>query len=181
MHTHPAGFMFHVYLNDADPIMFNHDGPPNDITRPPVTARSYRIGRATPETHSVLNLSPNYTDFQRVEYKTRGNEGGRRRVSAPPLGAASATAVEHTGEQSRVTRVTIAAGASGEFITVAGEPALLVFVTAGTIADSPGGQIQPVMVGAERFIRAGSTLVIRNTGSSPIQALRFDFLTPPMP
>lgn len=173
MHSHPAGFMFHVYLNDAEPLMFSHDGPPHEITRPAVTARSYRIGNATPEVHAVLNLSATHTDFQRVEYKTRGTEYARQRVPAPPLGTASSTVVEHTGVQSRVTRVTIAAGDSTEFVTPAAQASLLIIVTDGVVAEGS------VTAGAERFVAPGSKSVIRNAGTTPIQVLRFDFLTPP--
>ena len=106
MHSHPAGFMFHVYLNDADPILFSHDGPPFEITRPAVTARSYRIGTATPEIHAVSNPSATLTDYLRVEYKTTGVEFSRQRVFAPPLALTSSAVVEHSAEMSRVTRVT---------------------------------------------------------------------------
>jgi hypothetical protein len=171
--------MFHVYLNDAEPIVFSHDGPPHEITRPAVTARSYRIGVATPEVHSVLNFSAKHSDYQRVEYKTRGSELARQRMQAPPLGVASSTVVEHTGAQSRVTRVTIAAGASGEFITPAGEPALLLIVSDGVVADTSAAGQLAVTAGAERFVAVGSKSVIRNLGTTPLQVLRFDFLTPP--
>mgnify|MGYP003382203050 CR=1 FL=1 len=125
MHSHPAGFMVHVYLNDADPILFSHDGPPYEITRPAVTARSYRIGTATPEIHAVSNPSAGHTDYQRVEYKTTGFESSRERVFAPPLALTSSAVVEHTAEMSRVTRVTIASGTSAEFAATASEPAKL--------------------------------------------------------
>jgi quercetin dioxygenase-like cupin family protein len=179
MHTHPAGFMFHVYLNDAESIWFNHDGAPHEIQRPPVAARSYRIGTATPETHAVVNPSAGASDFMRVEYKTRGGESSRRRVGAGLLRDTTAAVVEHTGEQSRVTRVTIAAGASQEFATAAGQPALIIMVTDGRVAADSSGREETLKVGAERFIGAGSRVVIRNAGTTAVQMLRFDFLTPP--
>ncbi len=179
MHSHPAGFMVHVYLNVADPILFSHDGPPYEITRPAVTARSYRIGTATPEIHAVSNPSAGHTDYQRVEYKTTGFESSRERVFAPPLALTSSAVVEHTAEMSRVTRVTIASGTSAEFAATASEPALLIIVTDGMVAEGSGGESRAVKIGDDRFVKAGSRSVIRNTGTTPLQVLRFDFLTPP--
>src|SRR5262245_11728098 len=43
-HSHPPGYMIHLYFNDAESIVFEHDGSPFTVTRPPVKARSYRIG-----------------------------------------------------------------------------------------------------------------------------------------
>lgn len=179
MHSHPAGFMFHVYLNDADPIWFNHDGAPGEIMRPAVTARSYRIGRATPESHAVVNPSAHATDFLRVEYKTRGSETGHRRVIAEHLPTTTTAVVEHTREQSRVTRVTVAPGGSYEVVAPAGQPALLVLVTDGTIGGSPASRPDVLVAGAERFVTAGAQATIHNAGTTPLQFLRFDFLTPP--
>ena len=174
MHTHPPGFMFHVYLNDAEPISFNHDGAPYEIQRPPVTARSYRIGLATPESHAVVNPSAKASDYMRVEYKTRGGESTRRRMPAPALGSETASQIEHVGPQSRVTRVTVAANSSIELATPGGQPALLIFVTDG--ADGTG---QLIKVGDHRFLDPSGKTTIRNAGASPLQLLRFDFLTPP--
>lgn len=179
MHSHPAGFMFHVYLNDAEPILFSHDGPPFEVTRPAVTARSYRIGTATPEVHAVSNPSPGHTDYLRVEYKTNGFESSRQRVFAPPVAPTSSAVVEHTAEMSRVTRVTIAAGTSGEFAATATEPALLIIVTDGVVAEGADGVSRAVKAGDDRFVNAGRRSTIRNTGTTPLQVLRFDFLTPP--
>ncbi len=179
MHSHPAGFMVHVYLSDADPILFSHDGPPYDITRPAVTARSYRIGTATPEIHAVSNPFAGHTDYQRVEYKTTGFESSRERVFAPPLALTSSAVVEHAAEMSRVTRLTIAAGASVEVAATATEPALLIFVTDGMLAEEAGIERRTVKTGDERFVNAGSRSVVHNAGTTPLQVLRFDFLTPP--
>lgn len=98
-HTHPPGIMLHVYFNDADPVQFNHDGPPNDITRPSVRARSYRVGRAKPETHAVNNMGPALSDYMRVELKTVGDEGLLRRFPATPLVDTSATTVDMNNTQ----------------------------------------------------------------------------------
>ena len=34
-HTHPPGYMIHLYFNDAQPIVFEHEGSPFTITPPP--------------------------------------------------------------------------------------------------------------------------------------------------
>lgn len=179
-HSHPPGFMFHVYLNDADPVLFSHVGAPYEITRPPVTARSFRVGTATPEVHAVLNPSERASDYLRVEYKTRGEEHSRRRVHAPPLADSSSAVVEHTGDISRVTRLTIAAGDSISVDATDAHPALLVFVTDATVAEGAEHvEAQPARVGDERFVAPGGRLLLRNRGSTPLQLLRFDFLAAP--
>lgn len=179
MHSHPPGFMFHVYLNDADPVLFSHDGAPYEITRPPVTARSYRIGAATPEVHAVLNPSERPSDYVRVEYKTRVLEHSRRRMHAPPLPDSSSAVVEHTGDVSRVTRVTVAPGDSSSFDAPDTQPALLLFVTDATITANTGSESMKASAGDERFVAPGERLLLRNRGSAPLQLLRFDFLSPP--
>lgn len=179
MHSHPAGFMFHVYLNDAEPILFSHDGPPYDITRPRVTARSFRVGTATPEVHAVVNPSTGGSDYLRIEYRTRGTEHSRDRISAPLLDAVTNARVEHVGEMSRVTRVTLAVGDSTVIATTASEPALLILVTNGLLAASPADGSPVVDIGQHRFVEPGRRVVLRNAGTASLQMLRFDFLTPP--
>src|SRR5690349_1045718 len=129
-HSHPPGLMLHVYLNDADPIQFDHGGPPGLVTRPPVKARSYRIGRATPETHSVFNTTATASDYLRVELKTQGDDSPRRRVAAPPLGIENASVVEVDGVQFRATRITIAAGQSTD-IAAGAMPSIVIALTDG--------------------------------------------------
>jgi quercetin dioxygenase-like cupin family protein len=176
-HSHPPGLMLHIYFNDADPILFRHAGAPYDITRPPVKTRSYRIGRATPETHAVINLSSTASDYMRVELKTQGTESPRRRVIAPPLGSESSSVVEVNGEQFRATRITVAAGQSTEVAATANEPALVIALTEGVAAE---GTTKPAPIGQERFVATGQRSTFTNTGSAPIQILRIDFLTRPM-
>jgi hypothetical protein len=178
-HTHPPGLMLHIYLNDAEPVQFNHDGPPYSITRPPVKARSYRIGIATPETHAVVNMSPGPSDYLRIELKTQGSASPRRRIPAPPLGTATASEVEETNAQFRATRITLAADETME-IAADAEPALFIALTEGASIDSAGTVGPTMKLGKERFIEAGHREMIRNLGSGPVQLLRVDFLTRPM-
>jgi len=171
-HSHPPGLMLHVYLNDADPIQFDHGGPPGLVTRPPVKSRSYRIGRATPETHSVLNTSATASDYLRVELKTQGDDSPRRRVAAPPLGTENASVVEVDGVQFRATRVTIGAGQTTE-IAAGAMPSIVIALTEGITAE------QTVLkLGQERFIEAGKRVSF-TSGVSPTQLLKVDFLTRP--
>jgi hypothetical protein len=174
-HSHPPGLMLHVYLNDADPIQFDHGGPPGLVTRPPVKARSYRIGRATPEAHSVFNTTATASDYLRVELKTQGNDSPRRRVAPPPLANASSSTVEVDGEQFRSTRITIASGQSTE-IAAGTLPSIVIALTDGIAADKT-----PLKLGGERFIDAGQHVTLASGAGGPTQLLKIDFLTRPQP
>lgn len=175
-HTHPPGVMLHVYFNDADPVVFEHDGSPGSITRPPVQARSYRVGRARPEIHAVTNLG-RASDFMRVELKTTGDEGAPRRVAAPPLTSETRTVVEVANAQYRASRVTIGVGQSLELTADSAGPALVIAVTEGLTVDDVGA----LRLGQERFVAVGRRERIRNAGPSPVELLRIDFLTRPEP
>lgn len=179
-HTHPPGVMLHVYFNDADPVQFNHDGPPNDVTRPSVFARSYRVGRATPETHSVNNMGPGMSDYMRVELKTLGDEGQRSRVPAKPIVNENSSVVEVTNAQYRSSRVTVASGQSMELTAGATEPFLLLALVDGVAVDVPGKPARELKTGDEHFVDTTTRVTLRNGGSAPVQLLRVDFLTKPM-
>jgi hypothetical protein len=174
-HTHPPGLMLHVYFNDADPILFEHDGPPGSVTRPYVKARSYRVGRARPEAHAVINRGRTSSDYMRIELKTIGTESRGRRVEAPPLSDTTASVVEVTNAQYRATRITVGAGKTFEVKTAAGEPALIVALTEGIAVDGTGA----LKLGGERFADAGGSALVRNAGTASVELLRVDFLTAP--
>jgi hypothetical protein len=176
-HNHPPGVMLHVYLNDANPITFEHDGSPNSVTRPYVTARSYRVGRARPETHAVVNRFPGASDYQRIELKTLGDVGFGQRVSAPPLENATRALTEVSNVMYRSIRLTIAARDSILVAPDSGHPALIVALTEGIRAE---GTVA-LKLGQERFVESGKREWLRNPGDSPVQALRVDFLTAPAP
>jgi hypothetical protein len=143
-----------------------------------VKARSYRIGRATPETHSVFNLGPGASDYLRVELKTKGSSSPRRRVAAPPLGAATTSVVEENGEQFRSTRITIAAGGTMEIAASAAEPSIVIALTEGiTVAD--GTSTSGMKLGGERFIEAGRRVTFASGAGAPTHLLKIDFLTRP--
>ncbi len=176
--THPAGIMLHVYFNDADPVQFNHDGPPNDVTRPPVRARSYRVGRARPETHSVVNTGSGMSDYMRVELKTEGDEGLLRRIPVIPLVDSTATVVDMNNSQYRSSRITVASGQSVDL--AASQPFLLLALTNGITVSRTGSPAVALETGAEHFVDASQSATVRNGGASPVQLLRVDFLTKPL-
>ena len=113
-HTHPPGYMIHLYFNDAGPVVFEHDGAPYTINRPPVKARSYRIGPATPETHTVVNSNAGGTDFMRIEFKAAPALALRRRFAAPPLVNETSSVEEIGTDLFKATRVTVASKQSTE-------------------------------------------------------------------
>lgn len=179
-HTHPPGIMLHVYFTDADPVQFSHDGPPNEVTRPSVAARSYRVGRATPESHAVHNLGPRLSDYMRVELKTEGDEGWRSRVPALPLVDSTATVVDVNNTQYRSSRVTIASGARVELDAPAAQPFLLLALTDGIAVEGDRSNASTLKTGDHLFVDAARRVTVRNASPSPVQLLRVDFLSRPV-
>lgn len=94
-HVHPPRLMLHVYLNDADPITFMHSTSAiGTVTRPAVTARSYRLVRTGFETHSIVNQGHGANDFLCTEFKIQGHESLWARLHAFPVTPRTAAAVE---------------------------------------------------------------------------------------
>jgi hypothetical protein len=175
-HTHPPGLMMHVYLNDAEPLTFIHArSAAGTILRPAVKARSYRIGRTHAETHSILNIGNGATDWLRLEIKTEGTSSTPSRITAPPLGVATAAVVEVTHAQIRVTRITVAPRESFELAPGANEATLLIAMTEGVAVD--GSSL--LRVGDHRFVNGGRRAVIKPQAFSPVQVLQVEFLTRP--
>src|SRR5258706_14872531 len=55
-HDHPATATAYVYLNDSGPVIFKHVGLSyGAVTRPATKAGSFRLYKATKETHEVEN------------------------------------------------------------------------------------------------------------------------------
>lgn len=178
-HSHPPGLMLHLYFNDAEAVQFNHDGPPNDVTRPPVKARSYRVGRATPEVHSVVNLGSGMSDYMRVELKTQGNESQRSRIPAPVLENATSSVIEVNNAQYRTLRLTVAAGGT-TYVKADSTPVLLIALTDGVSLATDSATLIPVALGGETFVPEPGRVTIRNVGTVPAQLLRVDLWTPPI-
>jgi hypothetical protein len=168
--------MLHVYLTDAEPLTFIHThSAAGTITRPAVTARSYRVGRTGAEIHAVLNARGASSEYLRVEFKTLGTASFPSRIHAPPVGVATASVVEVTIPETRITRITVAPRESVDVAAGQNEPALLIALTDGVAVDGA----QPLAVGQERFVDGGRRAVVRPQGFSPVQLLRVDFLTRP--
>ena len=179
-HSHPDAMLAYVYLTDADPVVFKHDHGPGTITRPAVKARSYRLSRGMTETHAVENNSSTASDYLRVEFKTDGKESIRRRGAAPPQKTETAAEVEVTNGQMRVSRITIGAGKTLEINTTATEPALLIAVTDAQLTVARGSSANLVLnIGQEHWVEPRQREALANTGKTPLELLRFDFLTPP--
>lgn len=179
-HSHPAAMLAYVYLNDAGPVVFRHDHGPGTITRPAVKARSYRLSRGMVETHAVENAGDGASDYLRVEFKTQGSASIRRRGAAPPLKTENAADVEVTNDQMRITRLTLGAGKTMELTTTAAEPALLIAVTGARVTVARGSSLDLALdLGQEHWIDPRQREAVTNTGKTPIEFLRFDFLSAP--
>ena len=172
-HSHPAALIAYVYLNDADPIVFKHDGGPGTITRPAVKARSYRLSTGMGERHAIENNSSTATDYLRIEYKTEGSQQSRtrRRTPAPPLKTENSVDVEFTNKVMRITRITVGAKETLPYDKRAGEPAVMVDLTVfDSGKPSRVAWWIPPEVKDERLV---------NDSDQPREYLRFDFLTKP--
>ena len=125
MHDHSAWPAAYVYLNDAGPVTFKHDGWEDpDLTRPPTKARSFRLSptRFAGERHMVENTSDTASDFLRIEFKTmKQGEGllhGRYPPERVPAGRAL-TKIKFENENARATRL-IAAPRTSVTVTASG-------------------------------------------------------------
>lgn len=183
-HGHPATSLAFVYLTDAEPVIFKHEGSSSrSVTRPAVKAGSYRLARGNSEVHSVESDSERASEFLRVELKTdpAGVRGFRRRVPAPSrLSMENATDVEFSNAQTRITRITIPAGNSVDLATPETEPALLVALTEAMLTVARASRMDLTLaVGQEHWIDTRQCEHVTNAGSGPVVLLRFDFLTRP--
>jgi hypothetical protein len=162
-------------------VRFTHQGSRTHVvTRRPTTPGGFRVSRGGDETHSAENLGAIASDFLRVELKT--DSAG---ASSPfhrdnrPLGAAAKTTtdVRFTNAQIRITRVAIPAGQTAEIATTASAPALLIALDDATL--TADGAALPLKVGQERWVAASRQERLANAGTSQIELLRIDVLTPP--
>jgi hypothetical protein len=167
-HAHPALACAYVYLNDSGPVVFKHVAADlGNPVRPPTKAGAFRLQRGIAESHEVENLAALPSDFLRVEFKTdplepRTLRGKFFRETPPPGG--NLEKVQFENAQIRVTRLMIAAGQQIDVRTTAREPSLLIALTSGK----------------ERWIGSSTSERIDNTGTEPLEFLRFDLKTPPL-
>lgn len=180
VHDHPKVNVVYVYLNDADEVIFRHERGPGTITRPAVKARSYRLSSGGDETHAIENTSPNASDYVRLDLKSARGRAARRRGPAPTPKTDNAADIEFTDGTLRITRITIGPGKSMELNTTASEPALLIALTDTQLTVARGSSMNLSMkIGQEHWIDTRQRELMSNTGTSPIELLRFDFLTRP--
>jgi hypothetical protein len=183
-HGHPAASLAFVYLTDSEPVVFKHTGSMNrSVTRPAAKAGSYRLARGDSEVHAVENDSDRSSEFLRVEFKTdpAGLRGFRRRVPVPAARASNdnSTDVEFNNAQIRISRIRIAAGNSVD-ISTEGEPALLVALSDARLTVARASSMDlSLTVGQEHWIETRQREHMANTGTAPVELLRFDFLTKP--
>lgn len=166
VHTHPPGTTAYVYLNDSDGVVFRHEGGSSRaVTRPAVKAGSMRVAAGGSETHNAENPAPTPSDFLRVQFKTdaKGVRNLRRRIPRNSTDNAPLIREEFANAQMRIWRVIIPAGRSTEIRTLDQQPALLVML----------------MGGHQRWIGAGQVDTVANSGATPLELIRIDFLTAP--
>lgn len=187
-HDHPPTAAAYVYLNDSGPVVFKHVGLSyGAVTRPATKAGSFRLYKATKETHEVENANDTPSDFLRVEFKTEP-EGDKRLYGKfhrqdVPAGE-NLLKVQFENEQIRVTRLVVAPGKKLNLSTSASEPALLIALTAAKLKAS-GAKNTPASLelGLEqvRWMTEAQVVEWENSGAAPAELLRFDFKTKPMP
>lgn len=177
-HAHTRLASAYVYLNDSGPVLFRHvDAPYGPATRPPTKAGGFRVYRGLEEIHEVENLSDLPSDFLRVEFKTDPGDPRtlRGRFFREPYPAGeNVERVQFENEQVRITRVVGAPGRTLRLSTTDTEPALLIALSAARLAGVT------LAVGQERWIPAGTTESLANSGDEPAEMLRFDFKTLPL-
>ena len=166
-HTHTPNPSAYVYLNDAGPVIFRHVGG-SAATRPATKAGALRVYRGLEEVHEVANTTATPSEFLRVELKTEGRDPAtfRGKFERPPVSTEPIIHVDHP--QVRISRVWVE---PGQQLVIAAhtQPALV-------IALAPG---DGRAAGQERWVAAGQSTTLANTGSSAIDFLRFDFKTRP--
>lgn len=182
VHEHPTVVTVYIYLNASGPVEFRHVEDNRLATRRPTVAGSYRVSGGSNEHHAVVNTTATPSDFLRVEFKTDdtgvSSPFSREVMKTYPTGE-NATDVKFTNRQMRITRLVVAPGKALEQTATAGEPALIVAVKDGTLSGFRPGAAGPVTTGQERWLDAGQSTSLTNSGSAPVELLRIDFRTPP--
>ena len=173
-HAHTPLASAYVYLNDAGPVIFRHVGEKKfAATRPATKAGSFRVFRGLEEIHEVENTSDMPSEFLRIEFKTDPKDvktlRGRFHRDALAGGETVKTEkVQFENDQIRVTRIVSPPGQAVQIRTSASEPALTIALTGPRI-------------GQEQWIPPGVTHTFSSSGTSPIELLRFDLKTTPLP
>jgi len=184
-HYHTERPAAYVYLNDSGPVIFRHiDLPYGAITRPAVKAGTFRLYHAVKEVHAVENTTDVPSDFLRVEFKTepvnqKSLQGKFHREAVAP--GENLRKVQFENEQIVVERLVIAPGKSMDVSTNAGQPTLLIALTASELnADSAKRKEHLKLdVGRTIWIAEGQKRQLENSSNTPVELLRFAFKTKP--
>ncbi len=180
-HDHTERAAAYVYLNDAGPVLFDHEY--GEMTRPATKTGSFRLYKAVKETHSVSNPNDVPSDFLRVEFKTQpvDEDAFRGRFHREPNPAGDGLEkVQFDHPQLRVTRYVVAPGKKAEVPTTA-EPALLIALTPGRLT-ARGSKAEEIALdmGSVRWLPKAGSSSFENAGAAPVELLRFDLKTPPV-
>lgn len=187
-HEHTPTASAYVYLNDGGPVVFNHiDKAYGAVTRAATKAGSFRVYRGLQELHEVENKADVPSEFLRVEFKTDPvNENtlrGKFFREEYPAGE-NFQKVQFENEQVRITRLVCAAGKSLDVATTATEPVLLIALTPAQLkASKAKGKASQVKLGLgqSRWVAASQQERLENAGDAPVEMLRIDFKTKPLP
>jgi hypothetical protein len=166
-HTHTPNPSAYIYLNDGPPVIFRHVGG-SAATRAATKAGTFRIYRGLEEVHEVENTGNAPSEFLRVELKTQGiDPAAFRGKFERPASGAGAPVVHFDHPQVRITRLWLP---PGQPLAIQGsnEPSLLIaLATAGGFK-----------AGQEQWVAASTPISLNNTGTVPIDVLRFELKTP---
>lgn len=167
-HTHTPNPAAYVYLNDGPPVIFTHVGG-KPATRAATKAGAFRVYRGLDEVHEVENTGGTPSEFLRIELKTAGLEPGSFFGKFERPAAVAAEPVVHFNHgQVRISRVWIQPGQEAA-IAAAVEPVLVVAL----------GKVDGMKTGETRWLDASSTARFKNSGSAPVDVLRFDLKSRP--
>jgi hypothetical protein len=165
-HTHTANPAAYVYLNDGPPVVFRHVGG-SAATRAATKAGTFRVYRGLEEVHEVENTGNAPSEFLRVELKTQAIDPAAFRGKFERPAAAGAPIVHFDHPQVRITRLWLQ---PGQPVAIQGssEPSLLIALATG------GG----FKAGQEQWVPASTPIRLSNSGTLPIDFLRFELKTP---
>jgi hypothetical protein len=186
-HDHSRWPAAYVYLNDAGPIKFTHEGWDEPVlTRPPTKAGNFRLSPTTAvrETHQVENPTKIPSDFLRMEFKTAAVDRelmrGRFERKTNPAGRNSSK-LEFENGQIRVTRLVGVPHRTLDLKTSPTRPALIVVLTAAKVNSigEGGTKLKTFEPGNTIWLAGGLQERLENLGDTPIELLMFDLKTSP--
>jgi hypothetical protein len=181
VHNHVRFPTVFVYLNDAGPVHFTHEGWQAPLlVRPAVKARSLRLA-PTPdsaEVHSVTNVSRTGSEFLRIEIKTPtlGREVFFTRLPPDDYDRSKPfNKYIFNNDQFRISRH---ATPRKTTLTVASDshiPFLIILLTDGEV---DGNRLK---TGQSIWVDRGSMARLKATGSNEFEIIQLEFRIAPKP